>query len=174
VQNTFDLRNWALRTRAQNAVQTLNTKTNMTTKILNIGQTQRYGTLWAKIKWDGRKLSIAGVEGDSYGQIITHEWDFVSYAPGWSAELVATFRSVWDRWHLNDMRAGSPAQEAFLRENPQSGRDYSQACAVLARAGLNPDNGYSYGANWLVEEVPSDVIAFLESLPEATSKPAWI
>lgn len=37
-----------------------------------------------------------------------------------------------------------------------------------------PVCGYKYGSSWLKEEVPEDVLAFLESLPESKIKPAWI
>lgn len=37
-----------------------------------------------------------------------------------------------------------------------------------------PVCGYKYGSSWLKEEVPEDVIAFLESLPESKITPAWI
>ena len=52
--------------------------------------------------------------------------------------------SVWKRWHLNDMRAGSPAQEEYLRTTPDAFpgypvSHYEWASEVLAKAGLNPD-----------------------------------
>jgi len=37
-----------------------------------------------------------------------------------------------------------------------------------------PTCGYKYGSAWLKEDVPADVLEFLESLPVTTVKPAWV
>lgn len=37
-----------------------------------------------------------------------------------------------------------------------------------------PTCGYAYGSAWLREEVPADVVQFLQSLPEADAAPAWV
>lgn len=37
-----------------------------------------------------------------------------------------------------------------------------------------PVCGYKYGSSWIKEEVPKDVIEWLESLPETKVKPAWV
>ena len=150
-----------------------------------------YGSIFCHIQFNAGKLSITGVEGPTRngdarggcGQIIMHEWEFTSYAPGWNPELVARFREVWDRWHRNDMQAGSPAQRAYLEAHPITNRanHYERARDSLRAAGLNPDPGYihngkpySYGSAWLREEVPAGVIAFLESLPDTDITPAWV
>lgn len=75
---------------------------------------------------------------------------------------------VWDRWHLNDMRAGTPAQMAVIRQHelefpgyPTS--HYDWACQLLEANGLLVDNGYAYGSAWLKEELPADILAKVES-----------
>lgn len=70
--------------------------------------------------------------------------------------------AIWKRWHLNDMRAGTPAQEAWLRQYGH-GKDYTETLAKLTEAGYNPDNGYVYGSKWLTEELPPEVIAEIQS-----------
>lgn len=78
-------------------------------------------SLYAQISYRDGKLSISGVEGPrpngdafgSCGQIIMEEWNITSYAPGWDAEKVARFREVWERWHLNDMRASCEHQRGW-------------------------------------------------------------
>ena len=154
------------------------------TKIVSIGRSRATGTTYCKIQFDDSRLSIAGVEGPkangdclgSCGQIVMHEWRFDSLCPGWNPELIAQFRAVWKRWHLNDMTPGSPAQMQWLRGNPEAPRDYTWASKALADAGLNPDpsNGYKYGHAWLFEPVPSDVLSFLQSLPDSDTSPAWV
>lgn len=81
---------------------------------------------------------------------------------------------VWKRWHLNDMRTGSPSQEAWLREHPVTFKypdsHYEKASEALAAVGLNPDPGYThngkpykYGSAWLTEELPPEIVAEIQS-----------
>jgi hypothetical protein len=160
-------------------------------KIVRIG-TGPYGNVFCKIKFIDGKLSITGVEGPmrngdakgSCGQIIImDEWNISTYAPGWSPELEAEFRTVWGAWHLNDMRAGSPAQHAYLDANPigNATDHYTRACAALRSAGLNPDPNYlhkgkpyAYGSAWLRDDVPESILTFLQSLPDTDLTPAWV
>ena len=164
------------------------------TKVIRIGTQKNLGSLFCKISLseDGN-LSISGVEGpksngDAFGccgQINMHEWEIDVYAPGWSAELVNKFRSIWEKYHLNDMKAGSPSQRDYLEANPvvviYPDNHYNKACDALKNARLNPDpnflhNGkpYVYGSAWLKIEVPEDVIEFLKNLPDTDVKPAWV
>lgn len=93
---------------------------------MNIEKTVRLGTLpdvgsvFCKINLsnDGR-LSITGVEGPksngdcrgSCGQIVMSLGaNTVEPAPGWDRDKIARFLEIWDRWHLNDMRAGCEHQ----------------------------------------------------------------
>jgi hypothetical protein len=131
------------------------------------------GSLKVSIDWDGQRLSITGTEGrDSGGQIIMHPWNFQTYATGYSAETVAKLRDIWERWHLNDMQAGSPAQTAFLKANPVSRIEhFTEASQELKAAGLNPDPNYlhkgkpyHYGSAWLFVEVPAEALQYLHDL----------
>ena len=162
-------------------------------KIVRIGKYENTpNSLFCVIKINDGNLSICGVEGPKSngdchggcGQVVMHEWKITEYAPGWDSELVAKFREVWERWHLNYIVAGSPAQMEFLRANPVTFKYpesyYEKARESLTAAGLQPDAGYvrdgkpySYGSAWLREELPQDVIDFLASLPEADITPAW-
>jgi hypothetical protein len=88
-------------------------------------------------------------------------------------ELVQRIVAIWQKWHLNDMHAGSPKQEAFLETlNLPNHNHYENAKAKLKDAGLDPDesylhNGqpYSYGSAWLSVELPAEVVAEIESWP---------
>lgn len=162
------------------------------TKVVRVGQGPN-GNVFCEVAWDGACLSIHGVEGPfsngncrgACGQINMHDWGVTNYAPGWTPELEKRFREVWDKHHLNDMQAGSPAQTAYLDAHrvevkyPES--QFTKDCEVLAAAGLNPDPGYlhngkpySYGTAWLRIGVPEDVLEFLKNLPDADIKPAWV
>lgn len=142
--------------------------------------------VYVTIKYSNGRLSITGVEGPysdgncygSCGQITLNAGDA---AYGWTPEDVNRLRQIWRRWHLNGMRAGSPAQERWLRDNghrfpgyPVS--HYDWACQELAKVGLHPDPShcdYKYGSRWLFEDVPEDVLAWLYSLPEAEMAYPW-
>ena len=106
------------------------------------------------------------------------------YCCGQNVEEVAAFfphnkkvrrmLAIWRKYHLNDMRAGTPAQMAELErrstEYPNDGKYYEWAKSVLAEAGLDPDpnyvhNGvpYRYGSAWIKEELPVEVIEEIRS-----------
>lgn len=95
---------------------------------------------------------------------------------------------AWKRWHLNDMRAGCEHQRAEKWEerpiDPSKplnsyGKHFdgqqSDSWNMLSCVPYNkhpegllgkpcPVCGYKYGTAWLKEELPQDVIAYLESL----------
>ena len=92
---------------------------------------------------------------------------------GFEYSDILKIQSIWNRWHLNDMRVGTPKQEAFIRQWKLSNKyEYSAACDALAEAGLLYDNGYKYGSSWLREELPTGIIKYLFSLP-AVSGVSW-
>jgi hypothetical protein len=150
------------------------------------------GDLFVTIEWKDGRLSISGVSGpkangDACGSCGQNTGDLLevsSFATGWSAGMCAKLAEVWERWHLNDMQAGSPAQRKWLCDNPVTATypesHYEKACAALAEAGLNPDPGYEhndkpyqYGHAWLREEVPDKVIKWLFDLPPADRPHPW-
>lgn len=161
-------------------------------KIVRIGTRQTYeGGRWAsvycKIEIKEGRLSISGVVGPlpsgnaigSSGQIIdtVAEYRGWKYAPTWDILMRHKLVAIWRKWHLNDMRAGTPVQMRYLEENPiPLGVDwYPAALAALTSAGLNPDpvTGQRFGAAWYKEDLPADVVAWLESLPDTDRTPAW-
>ncbi len=155
-------------------------------KVIRIGITAEYGmpcSVFCKIRFNDGKLSITGVEGPTNdgnarggcGQIR----DFVisTYAEGWDKAKAEQFRTIWNQWHLNDMQAGTPAQTTELAKHQFPGypkSHYEWAKEVLTAAGLQPDNGYSYGSAWLKVDVPEWVLLFLASLPDSDKTPAWV
>jgi hypothetical protein len=148
----------------------------------------------------GPELSIVSVtgpksNGNATGGCGQNRGDLakiVTYGTGWNAETVARLAEIWQRWHLNGMRAGSPAQEQHLRDHPydrdQHGPNhFTWARDTLTAAGLQPDpnhttptsadevpaQGYSYGTAWLYEELPADVLDWLRRLPGADRPHPW-
>lgn len=154
---------------------------------VNVGR--RNVSLFIKIKWDGRRLSITGVEGPtasgnaagSSGQVVDSLGRIENYAPGWDFPLTMKLGGIWRRWHLNDLRAGTPAQEAAIRahrkqidtaEGRRAFDDYRAHRSYLGSIGLLVDDGYTYGSAWLVEEVPAGVLEWLAGLPDTDRQPA--
>ncbi len=106
------------------------------TKVVRVGTSRTYRgrgySVFAEIKWSGKALSICGVEGPlnsgnclgGCGQIGMHDWNIVNYAPGWSEELEAKFREVWDKWHLNDLTPSKDGKRWITRPVPSSVVDF--------------------------------------------------
>jgi hypothetical protein len=85
-------------------------------------------------------------------------------------------KPIWEKWHLNDMHAGTIVQETYLKEYGIKG--YENQCAALEDANiyavylegeeltLNPhvSQPYKYGHGWLKRKVPDSVIGVLYAL----------
>lgn len=139
--------------------------------VMNPGTIPGVGELYVRASWDGHRLSMVGVAGPkangdargSSGQCVDELDEVTIWHHGWDAAKGARLKAIWQRWHLNDMRAGSQVQEDWLRANPVEATypesHYEKASEALAAAGLNPDaNGYKYGHAWKTEEVPEEII----------------
>jgi hypothetical protein len=128
-----------------------------------------------EISWDGKRFSAtAGIwnprRSDYYtcGQCVE---EVAGYFP--ENQLAQRILAIWRDWHLNDMRSGSPAQEAWLKANPVAAvypeSHYQKASDALKTAGLNPDPGYlhngkpyEYGHAWLTEELPAEIASEIQ------------
>lgn len=80
-------------------------------------------------------------------------------------KIFATLYDIWKNWHLNDLKAGTPAQEAALKEAHGTGEletyDYRLACDYLRSIDLYEDRwdgkAYAYGTGWLYWPLPDEV-----------------
>ena len=73
---------------------------------------------------------------------------------------------VWKRYHLNDMKAGTPDQEAAIESRKQTKRyDFSAACNHLESIGLLDDGGYKYGSKWLYSPIPQIILDKINQWP---------
>ena len=115
------------------------------------------GTIWNRLKTDC--ISV--------GQNSWEIRSLVGFSP-----LMKRVYHIWERYHLNDMKAGSPRQEAYLAGYEQAFReenfgfmkewDFDDKVYLLEKAGLQPDhthNNYRYGSAWLYEPIPDDILA---------------
>jgi hypothetical protein len=158
--------------------------------------------VFVKIKFDGKRLSITGVEGPTkngncYGGCGQIKLNPRKAAYGWTPNLVQSLVDVWEEWHLNDMRAGCLHQRALMwdklpinSELPTDtygnhlgeGKPPTWNMLVWVSRQEHPKGllsvpcdecGYKYGTAWLFEEIPAEVLIFLRSLPDSPIKPAW-
>jgi len=245
-------------------------------KIMRIGTVKTYdgrdASIFIKAEFENGKFSMSGVIGplsngdalggcgqinmefdhrnkkdndDRYSELITP--DKITFADGWNAEKFYDLLDVWEKWHLNDMKAGCEHQmekwdigekveliewkwsDKFhnWRENasdgkltPENYRTFQIVSAQVLQVTISspikwesplvkklladgwikegkkeiktagwidesehpkgllmkacPECGYKYGSAWLKVDVPPEIIAQVESWPNADRKPAWI
>lgn len=98
------------------------------------------------------------------------------------AELnkVGTFRKVpkkdirrileiWREYHLNDMKAGTDKQVAYIKQLRADGTigkgwQYDEECLRLKVAGLYEDRGIKWGHGWFCKPLPEELIAEINEL----------
>ena len=146
--------------------------------------------VYVMIQFKEGNLSIQGVEGPSgngnckgsCGQIIDELKDCSwTFSQGWDKDSLTRFVSIWDQYHLNDMKAGTPKQlECLKGMNRANLTDYYyESCKYLEERKLlfdldeNSGHMHKYGHGWLRIEVPEAELEFLNSLPDATLPMAW-
>lgn len=90
-------------------------------KVLHPGR-ERDGEIFVRVNFKDGRLSLTGVVGPKHngdctgsaGQIIGGlEPADIQPSAGWTPESIARLWEVWDRWHLNDMRAGCEHQRTL-------------------------------------------------------------
>jgi len=77
---------------------------------------------------------------------------------------------LWEKYHLNDLKAGTKRQEEKVKEYFNKGLleeyDYGKVAELLKKDGLYEDNGYRYGSAWLTmpvsKEEVENIIKFME------------
>lgn len=103
---------------------------------------------------DTRRLSLTGEVREKGSREVFSCGQAQGSAP---VALVA----IWDRWHLNDMKAGCEHQEARYRVDPSERPDYRndyKGSTGDTLSGPCAECGYRYGSAWLFEELPVDIL----------------
>lgn len=176
-------------------------------KIINIGKIDVYGNgrksnifchIQTKSTDKGLTLSITGVVGPrsngnaagSCGQIIMDYKEYhhnghasiadITPAPGWDYDMIRKFFDIWQRWHLNDLRAGCEHQEAAIKDRDLRNKAlYPMSLYELILSDFHNIYhcdicDYNYGSAWNTEQLPVGVLHFLKNLPDTTITPAWV
>jgi len=79
---------------------------------------------------------------------------------------------IWDRWHLNDMKAGCSHQRKLIPTIQETkGKSFFYAdnydnILKLKEFKRCPKCGYQYGTAWKHERLPMDIVKFLANLVE--------
>jgi hypothetical protein len=157
--------------KTQKRIETIN-------KVVCIGSSNE-GNVYCKIQFDNKKLSISGVVGPksngncrgSCGQIY-ESFAIDTFCDGWNSETLTKFVDVWKHWHLNDMRAGCEHQRDTGIANISFKNHPDGLNGLIGKP--CPVCGYEYGSKWLHEDVPQDILYFLNALPKSKLTPAWI
>lgn len=140
--------------------------------------------VYVEISYANNRLSVVGsayanrkAERNmiSSGQNIDEARKVTTPGPGLTMDDVRGVVDVWDRWHLNDMRAGCTHQRSFgwdaMHALESRGR-YTGMSEARVRAFERigrpcPACGYRYGSAWLSEEVPADVVEFVRKFNQS-------
>jgi len=129
---------------------------------------------------------------DRWSNPITPEQ--IDFAPGWDEDLWYAFIEVWETYHLNGLHAGCVHQRAFGWDKARVDPDKPSSSYGKHRPRQSHDTwnlrgwqypphgyltkpcpicGYGYGTKWKREDVPEEIIDWLERLPDTDVKPAW-
>ena len=85
-------------------------------------------------------------------------------------ELFRKIHRLWKKHHLNDMHAGTPEQEAYLKEHRTWHGDYTKDCECLKEAGLYcvmvDGKPYEYGHAWLYWPISEQDLEEMKKLIE--------
>lgn len=98
---------------------------------------------------------------DFTGQTVDTLREVTQPAKGWTVTELQRLATLWERWHLNDMRAGC-AHVTPVIETDQYGRTVPS----LTLTPVCPVSGYRYGHAWLVEPLPAEVEAEIRAFGE--------
>ena len=108
--------------------------------------------------WQGNNRDI-----DAGGQMVD---EAASYFP--ENEIAQRLKEIWEKYHLNDLNAGTEKQSNCLDEykkvNPEWRYEYTAACTILEEVDLLEDSGYKYGSKWLVRPIPETIVEEIKEL----------
>ena len=105
---------------------------------------------------------ICGKMGRRPGQCLD---DIAEYN---SDPLFKVLYRLWKKYHLNDMHAGTEAQEKAVNKWINQGNiyNYKNACEYLKSINLYNDNGYKYGSSWLYRPIPKKDLEIIKTIIE--------
>lgn len=123
------------------------------------------------------RLSISGTETEGRREVsggqITEALRRVNHPNELRLDECAELADLWDRWHLNDMRAACIHQAAEAKALYVELPGYSNEAVRWERLRELPcPEGYKYGDAWLVEYLPPEVEQRIRQLTGLVEVPA--
>lgn len=109
------------------------------------------GNVWNRLRTD---IYSGGQIVDQIAKMFPHK------------KKVQRMAEIWERYHLNNMRAGCEHQHKLgwgenKIDGKWAGHLYEKEGGCLLKP--CPECGYKYGSKWLREEIPAEIIAEIES-----------
>jgi hypothetical protein len=117
---------------------------------------------YARLSGSASTRSARARIDDGGGQDIEAARGAMTYEPAGDPRKIARLIQIWNRWHLNDMRAACVHQTLKGADVPEM-LDQAEPCEVT---------GYEYGHAWLVEPLPEHIITELREIVTALSSTA--
>lgn len=110
-------------------------------------------TASANLEWAGKWFGMSGQCLDELKKYIHND-------------TYDTIYNMWKKHHLNDLHAGTVAQEEALEKAGYTGwaNNYKECCDYLESIGLFDDNGYKFGHGWLKREIPDEDLNTIKEL----------
>jgi len=86
----------------------------------------------------------------------------IEFAKGWNKKRLLNLLSLWDAWHLNDLKAGTLKQIEFLEKKETA--SYDEQVEALKKANLLVDRDYEYGTKWLLKPLTAKAIHAIKTI----------
>lgn len=85
--------------------------------------------------------------------------------------LYKEIMQLWEKYHLNDAKEGTPKQRQALKEVGYFNNNYNKCVEYLKEINLYDDNGFLYGHGWYYDEIPQVDLERIKSIiTEANNK----
>lgn len=123
------------------------------------------------VKMEKENVPILSITGNVYEKkegkfdILANCGQVVDYLDDTDVKQ-SRIKEIWNKYHLNDIHAGTRRQEQALTEKfgAINANIYSEMCEYLKSINLFYDEGYKFGSQFLTWEIPKEVIDELRDL----------
>lgn len=148
----------------------------------------RYNVDYWRFACRGAVWNSKGTDLICAGQCIDDMWDNIEALR--ADPLFREIHELWKKYHLNDMHAGTPRQEALLEQLQRAKQhemeargikctlplvfSYDEATQILKEQGYYIDTHYGqpfeYGKGWAPHEIPEDTVCRIIEIIEENQK----
>ena len=79
-------------------------------------------------------------------------------------KLVKRLVQIWEKYHLNNLNAGTERQEKAIYNAGKEKAGYTEQGEYLKSIGLYFDGDYEYGSKWIFRPIPENIIEEIEQI----------